>query len=206
MRQVTITDLLSLEGVWWALRLTDDGSVLDMDKTQQITTKYDKWIISEEGDGDHTRLHHHIIISTKQDIKRDTIRQHIKEVYPTLKGNKSIYIQPCKDKKQLTKYTLKEGQYKYNGFSKDFIKNMERCASPKTDLKKNIQDIEDQYILGQLDDKEFLSKYIQLKALHDQPLYLNHIQAYMTKQMTKKNPGLSNLIADTILFRINLEN
>lgn len=159
-----------------------------------------KYIISEEGDGVTTKYHQHIILVCDQDTK--FIRNLIKTTYPDCATNKCIYIKLCVTKTGLAKYTLKEGEYIYQGFSKQFIDDTFKCSKPKTDLKKDITENEDNYILDKICDSEFIKRYISLKVRHDQPLYMNHIEAYMRKMACKKSPRRIDALVSVILERI----
>lgn len=197
MVQRTIPDLIEELESWWAIRITVDE--LDLNKTYDLFNSYDKFIVSEEGDGDNTRLHHHILLVTTENAEQ--IKERIRVVYPTAKGNKSIYTRPSRDKRQLAKYTIKEGNYKYKGFSETYIQNTFKCAIAKTDLKKDITKLEDQLILGEIGFTLFLEKYVDLKVKHDQPLYTNHIKAYGMK-MAVRSGVMSSRDYSVSLFNI----
>lgn len=201
MPQPTLPETLELFEAWWAIRITVEE--LDLEKTFKLFSYAQKFIVSEEGDGDNTRIHHHILLVT--DETSDQIKVRIREVYPTAKGNKSIYTKPSRDKRQLAKYTVKEGNYKYKGFTEKYIQDTFKCSKAKTDLKKDIDKLEEDYILDKIGSLVFLEKYIELKVKHDQPLYTNHIKAYMMKMMIKSHHASSKAYADGMLFQISQE-
>lgn len=201
MRQLTLPDILENLESWWAIRITVDD--LDLEKTYNLFNYSSKFIVSEEGDGDNTRIHQHILLVT--DETSDKIKERIREVYPTAKGNKCIYLKPSKDKRQLAKYTVKEGNYKYKGFTEEYILNTFKCSKAKTDLKKDIHKLEDDYVLGNIRSHEFLEKFIELKVKHDQPLYTNHIKAYMMKMMIRSGNATAHNYSEGLLFNITQE-
>lgn len=201
MKQLTIPETLQNFESWWAIRITVDD--LDLEKTYKLFNHYDKFIVSEEGDGLNTRLHHHIILVTTE--SSDQIKDKIREVYPDAKGNKCIYCKPSRDKRQLAKYTVKEGNYKYKGFSDKFIEEAFLVSNPKTNLSTEINELEEQYILHKIESQEFLEKYILIKTKHNQPLYSNHIKSYMMKMMIKAGRASAGAYAEGMLYQISQE-
>jgi len=190
--------MLAEAGTCWAIRLTDPE--LDLEKTFKLFSYAARYIVSEEGDGDSTKLHQHILLYTEE--TGDQIRERIREVYPILKGNKSVYIKPSRDKRQLAKYTVKEGQYKYKGFTPEYISETFKCSRAKTDLKKDISLLEEQFILHHIDSEEFLDRYVQLKVKHDQSLYTSHLTAYMRKMMVRNGTLSSKTYSESIIYQI----
>lgn len=195
-----IIQVIDSLGAWYAIRLSSFES-LTLEKTEEMFKDY-RYVISEEGDGITVKYHQHIILDAGK-LTTEDIRKIVKEQYPDCQGNKCIYIRACKDKKQLMKYTLKDGKYVYKGFSPKFIENHFKCSSAKTDLKKDVKDNEDNFILGKIEFNAFIDKYLEIKVAHDQPLYMNHIKAYCLKMYVKSNPQhrskLSKEIRDSIL-------
>lgn len=172
-----ITDLFENLEVWWAIRITVDD--MDIDITCRIFEYCDKYIVSEEGDGLNTRVHHHVLLVSNEDA--ESIKKRIKDVYPTAYGNKCLYCRPCRDKRSLKKYTLKEGNFKFKGFDSKKIEDSYKTSVKKTDLKAAVVSNEDSLILGKISFVQFVEKYVDIKVSHDQPLYGNHIEAYATK-------------------------
>lgn len=194
----TIDECFNELEIWWAVRLSSFDK-LSLETTQQMLSPF-KYIISEEGDGITTKYHQHIILVC--DLDTEGVRALVKKTYPDCQGNKCIYIKACRDKKQLAKYTLKEGNYVYKGFSKKYIDETFKCAKPKTDLKKDMTENEDNYILDKITDSQFVQRYIDLKVKHDQPLYMNHIEAYVRKMVCKKDPKKVKELSICIIERI----
>lgn len=176
VKQKKITDYEHCgDEYWWAIRLTDPS--LTVEASYDIFNRYDKFIVSQEGDGLNTRVHQHIILCgsmTKVDI-----RAFLAIHYPSLKGVQGLYIQAAREYEQLTKYTVKEGNYKYKGFSDAFVNKMLKLSVPKTDLKKDITANEDMFILGEIDRVTFVNNYVALKIKHNQRPVKNHIVSYV---------------------------
>lgn len=170
---------------------------MEIEKTFKHFEKYNKYIISQEGDDLNTRIHQHILLETEE--LRDDIAKHIRHLYPDAIGNKGIYIRPSRDKMQLAKYTLKEGNYLYKGFSEKFINEKFKCSKAKTDLKKDITALEDKLILREIHIEKFIKEFIELKVKYDQPLYVNHIRAYCLKMAVKSGAYTSDQLAQNVM-------
>lgn len=191
----TIQEMLMNLQQWYAIRLSSFDK-LSLETTQKLFDDY-AYIISEEGDGITTKYHQHIILV--YDGTTEQVREMIKGTYSECVGNKCLYIKACKDKKQLAKYTLKEGKYVYKGFDPKFIEDTFKCSKQKTDLKKEITDNEDDLVLGRITELQFVERYVLIKVRHDQPLYTNHIRAYVLKMLIKADKMSSKSYAISIL-------
>lgn len=196
--QLTLPDLFDNIGIWWAIRLTDPD--LTLAKTFLCLSVYEKFIVAEEGDGFDTQLHHHILLVT--DDSGDNIKTRIREIYPNIKGNKSIYCRPARDKNQLLKYTVKEDKFQYRGFNPDHIERALLTSRPKTDLKSSIIRLEDRYVLHQIDTAQFLEQYLLLKVKHGQKLYTSHLTAYVRSLMIRAGHLNSRDYAESIIYNI----
>ncbi len=197
MTQSLLTDFEQ----WWAIRITLDD--VDLDKTYKLFDHYSKFIVSEEGGTDATKLHHHILLES--DDTADQIKERIRVVYPLAKGNKAIYTKPSRDKRQLAKYTVKEGNYKYKGFTEQFITETFKCSKAKTDLRKQVTDNEDELILHKIEFNKFVENYINIKVKHDQPLYSNHIKAYCLKVGIRSGHYLARHYQESLVQQMDNE-
>lgn len=188
--QTTVVDIIEKAEIdedivsWYAVRLSSFKS-LDITTTKNMLEGY-KYILCEEGDGVTTKYHQHIVWVFSGTT--DELRAIIKKVYPDCSGNKCIYIQASRDKKQLMKYTLKEGHYYYKGFSKPVIDKYFKLSVAKTDLKKDVKDNEDNFVLGKITLEDFTDRYIEIKIKHNQALYTNHLEAYIRMVLMRARP------------------
>lgn len=193
-----MNEAINEQGIWYNIRLSS-FSGLGLETTKAMLLPY-RYILSEEGDDITTKYHQHIILVT--DIGIEEIRKIIKKHYPEAIGNKCIYLKPVNEKAACAKYVLKEGSYSYNGFTEEYIETKFKTSRKKTDMKKDVVDNEDAYILGSIDAKEFIERYIVIKSEHDQPLYMNHIEAYVRKIMVRKNKKAAGKLANVLFDRI----
>lgn len=198
LKQTKLTDLER----YWFIRITLDD--INLELIYNMVKDRTKFVISEEGDGINVNVHYHIVLLALPNETNDMIKKMIKQTFPSVKGNKHLFSKLVTQLKQAIKYTLKEGNYKYKGFTEENIKELFKCSAPKTNLRKDVSDLQDDYMMKRISKEMFLEKYIELKAKHDQPIYPAHIKAYMIKMMIKTGDLKAGSISDTILGDINM--
>lgn len=156
---------------------------LSLDSTfQHFSSKYKYVVVSLEGEQKTEHIHG---VIANPSITTDEVRDYIRELYPDAKGNKCLYTKESMDKKQLLKYTLKEGQFLFSGFRKEFIENMVILSSVKENLNKKIQTNEEELLLGHITYKKFVTNHLEIIVQHNQNLYINHLKAYFFKMRLK---------------------
>lgn len=140
-------------------------------------------------------LHLHGIIGQKKEKEenendiaiKQLLRTRIQEIYPGAKGNKHLYTSKVTKKQSIFKYTLKEGNYKFQGLSKSFIKEQEKLSSTKEHLNEKVIQNEENLILGKISFLQFKIQYINIKVDHNQNLYRNHIKSYFLRFQFKSD-------------------
>lgn len=152
---------------------------LSLDRTMKALVDY-KYIIVAEENTRSGKIHQHLLVSDKVHI--DDIKKKLVDEYGPIKGNKQWAITNVKDKSpQIFKYIVKDGNFRYKGFSKTLMDAAVKCSSHKGDVKKEFADLEDAVKLGQISFDMFMERNIELRIKHDQNLYTQHIVAYFRK-------------------------
>lgn len=123
---------------------------------------------------DSGKLHFHIIHC---DINKDSVTDRIKQVWPDAKGNKCIYVKKAHSLRQALKYVVKDGDFIYEGLSKEFVEDLFQVSHQKIDIIAEIVKLEEQIILGEIEFIDFIDKYVELKASIG-PIYTQHLVAY----------------------------
>lgn len=168
--RIACVDGLSLDNVF--LGLKDEYPVL---------------LVSSEGE--EKKFHIHGVAAMplldSGDDFTGTVRLSIKKVFPTAKGNKCLYVKKSKDKKQLLKYTLKEGTFKYQGFSKILIDKLFQLSCNKENLNKKIQDNEEDLLMHTISYSRFVVRHLEIIVSHNQNIYCNHVKSYFNKMRLK---------------------
>lgn len=188
----------------WAIRIAHVEG-LDLDKTLSGFQAYFSKIIISEETSNKGVIHHHGLLAN-EGTNKDQITKYIRAIYPDAKGNKCMYIRPADNKKQLLKYTVKEGKYRQVGFTNTFIDAALSCSSSKEQMQKEFTNLLEEFQLDQIDFNTYIKKYILLKAKHDQPLYTNHLIAFFRGIMLKRKKQIDDTVvqayADHIEFKI----
>lgn len=133
----------------------------------------------ETSGGEH--IHGQVSISPSDITLRtlkENIRNYIKELYPTAKGNKCLYVKEISNTKQSIKYVLKEGNFLYYGFTQKYIQQLYKLSTNKENLKDKIVTNEENLLLGKITYPQFCIEYIQIKIDHNQRINKTHLQGY----------------------------
>lgn len=109
---------------------------------------------------------------------KNLVREILKKTYPDATGNKCLYVRESLNKKQLLKYTLKEGLFLQKGFSERFVQAALKLSAVKGDIKTQFTANVDAYKLGQKTFLQFKVDHVNIKIEHNQPLYANHLKSY----------------------------
>lgn len=146
--------------------------------------KIEQYIVAQEGsDTGETKPHQHLLVYDVQvDLLRDLIKKHYK-----ISGNKFLSVSVARKKNQILKYTVKEGNYIYKGFTDDFMKTLERLSHPKTNMVDEFHKLEDLLLLNTISKSEYLLRYLKLKIKYKQPIYTNHLIAYFRSRLLTDN-------------------
>lgn len=178
------------------IRLTSPN--LTMEKTQQMLTDFDLYIVSSEGDGEQVSRHQHICVSHPS-LDRKVLRESVSKVYPKLKGNKEISITIAKNSEQLSRYVVKDGDFTYKGFTQHQIERFCKLSYDVKKTKKKFTQIMELYKLGQIDIQEYAERYIQIKCESNQPLYTNHFRAHLRMMKFSRDKSLVTHYCENIL-------
>lgn len=191
----TIIDCFFQNNPCYHVRITDDTVTLN--KTfglfKEIT---DFMIVSQEGGpGTDKSLHQHILLSSsslfsegKAQIKKLLLQQ-----YPNARGNPGHQITKAKNKQVLASYVLKDGLYKFKGFTNEFIEDARKLSFSVNDFKKKYKDLQSALTLGQIDLEEYAVSLLRLKAKHHQPIYHNHFKAHLLQCMIDSDDNENSL-------------
>lgn len=152
--------LIQVQG--WHLRLTLES---DLDTvSRNIDNLCNQYIISQEL-SNAGKMHYHCFLVC--DKSRDFMRKFITEKFE-VKGNKDYSLAPVKSARQMKKYVLKDGNYRYKGYDWQEIKVLEKSSSKKIDeeYKNRLGEIEDEYLKygGSMTDEEFCVRVLMLRS------------------------------------------
>ncbi len=181
------------------IRLTDP--MLELSDTYTMFCDYKYLIVSQEHVD--TNRHQHILIAHpwKTNLKetKEELREIISKGYPNIKGNKGLSIKVARNQKSLTSYVLKEGEYQSKGFTDSFIKAAIKLSYRTDTLKKEYKNLQDALSLDMITIYQYSSQMLELKATHDQPIYVNHHRAHIIGKAIKHGYLDSSTLTEEIL-------
>lgn len=179
----TILDCFFQNTPCFHVRITDDA--VSLEATFRLFSQHaDFMIVCQEG-GDTERLHQHILLSSSFFSEKKQIKDLILHQYPNARGNPGHSITKAKNKQVLASYVLKEGLYKYKGFTKEFIEDARKLSFSQNDFKKKYKALRNSLILGHIQLEEYAVSLLQLKVNLDQPIYYNHFKAHILSSMLR---------------------
>lgn len=161
---------------------------LALDKTfHHLKDVFPILLCSAEGETRKFHIHGVVAMATSSSPENFPlyVRTKLKELYPMARGIKCIYVRLSKNKKQLLKYTLKEGQFQYQGFRKELIEKCYLLSSVKENLNKKIQDNEELLLTKKINYTRFVTTHLEIIVSHNQNLYVNHVKSYFNKMKLK---------------------
>lgn len=168
---------------------------------------YLKAIISEEGGSEDTSRHLHGFIEVNSDDKLKNIyqnfRNYLKESYPKLFGNKSLALTKTQEgtESRMAAYTMKEGNYKYYGYSEKEIERFKKLSFKKqkhTDFQIEKQKLEDSFLLDDFTLRQFVTKYLDLIAKYRSGITDGQIYSYINRMLRIKSPEFREVMVNRI--------
>ncbi len=191
----TIIDCFFQKNPCYHVRIIDESVTLD--KTfEAFRYKVDFLIVAQEGSLDDrdlqdlpvsTRLHQHLLISSSSFSEKSEIKELILHQYPDARGNSGHSITIAKNKQVLASYVLKEGLFKFKGFTNQFIEDARKLSFSQNDFKKKYKALRNSLILGDIKIEEYAVSLLRLKADNDQPIYYNHFKAHIVSTMIRQD-------------------
>lgn len=166
---------------------------------------FKKFIIGfEEG-------HQHIMLVTKPKDEwmkgsiHKKLRDWVKKTF-NVQGNGQYSIKYAKNEKQLSKYVVKDGDYKSVGFSDKELALFLLCSNKKglSNLKVELNKIEASFFSDEIDIVELYALFVKIKIKYGQNIYPNHMDAYVMKIYFKKYPALINTFVSDRLSNLNI--
>lgn len=151
---------------------------------------------------EESNKHAHILLATT--LTKEPIRKLLLEAYPDLTGNKGHSIKKARSPDTLLAYVLKDDNFIYQGLTEAFIKKAYALSYQKEGFKKDYQALQNELALETISLFEYACSLIELKAKHNQPIYLNHIKAHLLSVNTKGSKRRSRYLAEQIFENLNL--
>jgi hypothetical protein len=169
---------LGLDSFHIRLTLKSDLDTIQKFIEKSITTKY---ILCDE-------LTHYHCYAVTQKLKKEIVVAIKSEL--KLKGNADFSVIKVKNKNQMKKYIMKDGNFIYKNFDEKEINILRKLSFKKgiDKLQTELEKYEQQLYEKEITFTRFAELYIKLKIDYNQNIYGNHIKAYLTKIKMKNDP------------------
>ena len=192
------------------LRLTTDQ---EFDVIEAFVRRYtNKYIISSEVGHYHCYI---VTKTTRKDLRLD-VNEHL-----ALKGNGQFSIADVRKPQQMKKYILKDGYYRYKGFSDAEIEKLKKTSHKKGMSKyaESLTALEDDYLTSDCmytsSINSFMRSVVELQLSYGMKPNYGRLSSYLRYIKMKKNAryiddfvqeitGLGNF--DTGAFKFDLNN
>jgi len=201
--------------VHWVVRLTPYDKFTDEQLIKWLDDefKFTRVIVGKET---VPQVHYHLVIQTDISYDEDQIRLAIRcfmdplwcdenGKLPRGYGNKQYNMQSCQDVDKAVSYAVKLGKYWNLGFDDTYVE--ERKAASFTKNKK--KDFQSEYQLlctkfqtTDMDLREFMISYVQLKASYGQQVVITHAYAYGLSNLIKRDPERATNLVDNFLYKV----
>jgi len=120
-------------------------------------------------------------------------------------GNKQYNCQECKDKDRAVSYAVKLGEFWYEGFTDEYIEQRGAESFEKkkpSTFKLEYIELCSKFQETDMDIKEFMVKYVELKAKFGQQVTLHHAYGYAISNMIQRD-GNAELFVQEYLNKNN---
>lgn len=160
--------------------------------------------------------HYHIVVTVDTSITEQDVRDVIKAfiipfwVLPTGKlpkgfGNKQYNCQESKDLNAAVSYAVKLGEFYFSGFTQEFIDERKAESFEKkkpSNFKSEYIALVDDFQKSQMDIREFMIGYINLKAKYGQQVVMTHVYGYALSNLCLRDPSFAGEVVNKYLDRI----
>lgn len=178
------------ELVYYVIRITSHGKFTPDQLYKYLTDEYQicKYVVGRET---VPQEHYHIVAGVDKSRSeldvRDIVRSFIIPFWqemgklPRGFGNKQYNLQLSTDVDKAVTYAVKLSEIKYEGFDDDYI---EKCKSESFDKKKPVnfkveyQELCTEFQRSNMDLREFMIKFCNLKAKYGQQVIMSHAYGY----------------------------
>lgn len=195
-----VSDQQSL--IHYVIRITpyDKFSIEELHQFLVDEFQLTKYVLAQET---IPQIHYHLVVSTELSIQevKDILRTFIVPKWedpvtrrcPRGFGNKQYNIQLSTDVNKALSYALKEATtYYFEGWTTEEIQQFKDLSFTKNSVnnfKTEYQELCTNFQGSNMDEREFMNHYIQLKAKYGQSVRLSDAYGYALSNLFKREPN-----------------
>lgn len=163
------------------------------------------WVYAFENNTNKSNAHYHIVYLTTQE---NTLVDFIKGLYPQFKGNKYFSHTPAKDIDLAIRYTLKDGEFEFEGFAETYIQEQLKLSYKKTGdgkLSQEIDKIREKYLTTKMSIKQGVAMYVDLLIKYNKTINRNHMKSLILSWELQRSVESRNRYVDLLVRDIKFE-
>lgn len=164
-----------------------------------------QWVYAFEDNTNKTNAHYHVVYLTNQ---KTTLVDHIKQIHPHFKGNKYFSHTPAKDIDLAIRYTLKDGEFEFEGFSENYIQEQLKLSYKKTgdgNMSKEIDKIREQYITTGMSIRQGVAMYVNLLIKYNKTINRNHMKSLILSWELQRSVESRNRYIDLLVRDVKFD-
>lgn len=164
------------------------------------------------------QIHYHIVVSVDKSTKYEDLKglvsfwirgywsDPVTGKVPRGYGNKQFNVQKCEDKDASVSYTLKDkNEYHFEGFSQQYIQERIEASFQKkkpSNFKQEYLQLTQDFQNSDMDELQFMTKYIILKADYGQQVRLSDAYGYALSNLIKREPHRAEVFVENYLYKL----
>lgn len=164
------------------------------------------------------QVHYHVVVGIDNSISEEDLKGEVsffcRQFWadpvtgkcPRGFGNKQFNVQKCEDKDKSVSYTLKDkNEYYFEGFPEQYIQDCIKNSFQKkkpNNFKVEYQQLVTEFQESTMDEREFMVKYVQLKATYGQQVRLSDAYGYALSNLIKRQPYKAEEFVENFLYKI----
>lgn len=199
----------------YVIRITPHGKFTYDQLHEFIQAEYQicKYVIGRET---VPQEHFHLVVSTDVSIDvqevRDIVRAFVVPFWvdengkcPKGFGNKQYNLQVCNDIDKAISYAVKLGEIRHDGWSDDYIRQRGTESFEKkkpSNFKVEYRDLCTEFQEGEMDTREFMTRFVQLKAKYGQQVVMHHAYGYALSNQIQRDPSTAEDLVENFLYKV----
>jgi len=159
--------------------------------------------------------HFHLVVQTDITISEQEVRDIIKAFLTPLWatqtgklprgfGNKQYNLQICENLDRAVSYSLKLGEFWFEGFEEEYINQRKLDSFEKKkpcDFKKEYTELCTRFQETDMDVREFMTAFVTLKAKYGQQVRMTDAYSYALSNLIKRNPAEADNLVENYLYK-----
>jgi len=173
-----------------------------------------RYVVGRETDTGNE--HYHVVLEVDSSVEEQEVRDIIKAFLiplwqldtgklPRGFGNKQYNLQLANDKDKAISYAVKLSEFWFVGYESEYIDERKAESFSKkspSNFKSEYRLLCDDFQSSDMDLREFMCKFVQLKAKYGQQVVLSHAYGYAISNMCVRDPSYGEEVVENFLYKM----